>query len=96
MSAYLVFDIDIHDRDAYAEYVKLAGPSVAQYGGRVLALTEAIEKLEGDWDPKRVVIIAFDDAGKAKAWMNSPEYGKAKPIRHRTAKASVVLVPGLK
>jgi uncharacterized protein (DUF1330 family) len=95
MPAYLVFDIDIHDRPAYAEYVKLAGPSVAQYGGRVLALTEDIEKLEGDWDPKRVVIIAFDDAARARAWMNSPEYGRAKPIRHRTARASVILVPGL-
>lgn len=95
MSAYLVFDIDIHDRDAYQEYVRLAGPTVAQHGGRVLALSDAVEPLEGDWRPKRVVIIEFADAAKAKAWAESPEYGKAKPIRHRTARANVVVVPGL-
>ena len=96
MSAYLVFDIDIHDRAAYAEYVRLAGPTVALYGGKVLALSDAVESLEGEWKPKRVVIIEFDDATKARDWMSSPEYGKAKPIRHRTAGASVVIVPGLK
>lgn len=96
MSAYLVFDIDVKDPEAYKEYVRLARPTVAQFGGRVLALSDDVENLEGDWNPRRVVIIEFADAAAAKAWVESPDYGRAKPIRHRTATSSVVIVPGLK
>lgn len=96
MSAYLVFDIDVKDPEAYKEYVRLARPTVAQFGGRVLALSDDVENLEGDWNPRRVVIIEFADAAAARAWVESPDYGRAKPIRHRTAKSSVVIVPGLK
>lgn len=95
MSAYIVFDIDVQDPEAYREYVRLARPSVAQYGGKVLALSDAAEAVEGDWQPRRIVIIEFADAGSARAWLDSPEYGQAKPIRHRTARARVVVVPGL-
>lgn len=95
MSAYIVFDIDVQDPEAYKEYVRLARPSVAQYGGKVLALSDAVAPVEGDWTPRRIVIIEFADAARARAWMDSPEYGLAKPIRHRTARARVVVVPGL-
>ena len=96
MSAYLVFDIDVKDPEAYKEYVRLARPTVAQYGGRVLALSDHVESLEGEWNPRRVVIIEFDSTDAARAWTDSPDYGRAKPIRHRTAKSNVVVVPGLK
>ncbi len=96
MSAYLVFDIDVKDPEAYKEYVRIARPTVAQFGGRVLALSDDVENLEGAWNPRRVVIIEFDNADAAKAWVNSPDYGRAKPIRHRTAQSNVVIVPGLK
>jgi uncharacterized protein (DUF1330 family) len=95
MAAYIVFDIDIHDPSGYEEYRKLGAPTLAQYGGRFLARGGAAEGLEGAWSPKRLVILEFDSAERAKAWHASPDYERAKAIRRRTARSEAILVQGL-
>ena len=37
--------------------------------------------LEGGWQPKRLVVIEFDDADRAKAWHGSEIYAPAKALR---------------
>ncbi|KWN72127.1 DUF1330 domain-containing protein [Burkholderia ubonensis] len=37
MAAYVVFDIDVLDSDAYQDYRRLGAPTVAAFGGRFLA-----------------------------------------------------------
>src|SRR5512141_100630 len=55
MTAYVIADINVTNPDGYAPYRKLAGDSVAQYGGRFLARGGAVHGLEGGWNPARVV-----------------------------------------
>jgi uncharacterized protein (DUF1330 family) len=95
MPAYLIVEIDIHNLPEYEEYIKLAPPSIALYGGRYLVRGGKIEVLEGDWNPKRFVIVEFPDAEKAKQWWSSDEYAKAKIIRQRAADTKMILVEGL-
>jgi uncharacterized protein (DUF1330 family) len=54
MPAYVIVNIKVHDADAYREYVRLAPPTVAGYGGRYLARAGHTEVLEGDWTPSRL------------------------------------------
>lgn len=95
MTAYVIFDIDVHDDEGYQAYRRLGAPTVAQYGGRFTVRGGAAESLEGAWTPKRVVVIEFDTMDDARAWYRSPEYQAAKAIRDRTANSIGVIVEGV-
>jgi len=95
MPAYLIGNIEVTDPAAYEEYKKRVAATVAAHGGRSLVRPgEAMEVLEGDWTPKRLVILEFPSAAKLKAWYNSPEYRPLLQIRLRSAKSSLVMVEG--
>ena len=51
MAAYIIVDVDIRDRDRYAEYVKAVPPTIAAFGGRFLVRGGRAENLEGGWQP---------------------------------------------
>jgi uncharacterized protein (DUF1330 family) len=95
MSAYIIVEIEITDPVGYEEYKKLAGPTVERHGGKYIVRGGACEMLEGDWNPKRIVILQFQNMERAKAWLNCPEYAEPRKIRHRTAKTRMILVEGL-
>ena len=95
MSAYVIVDIQVTDPVGYEEYKKLAPPIVAAYGGKYLARGGKTETLEGDWLPKRLVILEFESAERAKAWLNSPEYRAPRQLRHQTTKTNMVVVEGV-
>lgn len=95
MTAYVIVDIEITDPEGYQEYVKLAPATVAQYGGRYLARGGRTEVLEGDWQPRRLVILEFASVEQAKAWLNSPEYAPARALRHRYARSNMVVIEGV-
>jgi uncharacterized protein (DUF1330 family) len=86
MSAYIIVEIEITDPVGYEEYKKLAGPTVEQHGGKYIVRGGACETLEGDWNPKRIVILQFENMERAKAWLHCPEYAEPRKMRHRTAK----------
>jgi uncharacterized protein (DUF1330 family) len=68
---------------------------VAAYGGRYVVRGGAVEVVEGDWTPGRLVVLEFDSVAQARRWRASPEYGAAVQLRHRTAKANMIIVEGL-
>jgi uncharacterized protein (DUF1330 family) len=67
MPAYIIASIKICDRDRYPDYAAAAGPAVAKYGGRNLALADSYEVLEGRWPARRLVLIEFDTVEQAGA-----------------------------
>ncbi len=95
MPAYIIVEIEITDTIGYEEYKKQTGATVEQYGGKYIVRGGACETLEGDWHPKRIVILQFDTTARAKAWLNCREYAEPRKMRHRTAKTRMILVEGL-
>ena len=95
MPAYIIVDIDIVDPVGYEQYKKLAGASVESYGGKYIVRGGKSEVLEGNWNPKRVVILQFDSIERAQAWLNSEEYREPRKMRHRTARTNMVVVEGI-
>jgi uncharacterized protein (DUF1330 family) len=57
MPAYIIVEIDIHDPAGYEEYKTLAGAAVEKYGGKYIVRGGRTEVLEGDWTPKRIVVL---------------------------------------
>ena len=95
MPAYLINDMDVTDPQLLEEYKKLSPPTVAQYGGKFLARGGTVEKLEGDWAPKRLVILEFPSLEQAKAWVNSTEYAPARRMRQQASRSNVIVVDGV-
>ncbi len=95
MPAYVVIEIEIHDPVRYERYKALAPPSIAAYGGRYLARGGAVETIEGEWRPPRLVILEFPDMARARAWWESPEYAEGRALRHAAATSRMVLLEGV-
>ena len=95
MPAYIIVEIEVTDPVGFEEYKKRAAATVEQYGGKYIVRGGACETLEGDWKPKRLVVLEFDNMERAKAWLNSPEYIEPRKQRHRTAKTRLILAEGL-
>ena len=95
MPAYVVSEIDVTDPVKYEDYKKLVPASIALYGGRYLTRGGATTVLEGGWTPKRVVVLEFPDADRARAWYASPEYTKARAARAGASDAKIIVVEGI-
>jgi uncharacterized protein (DUF1330 family) len=95
MSAYLVNIITVTKPDAFEEYRKLAGPAVAQYGGKFLVRGGARTILEGKYDANRLVVVEFPSTESARTFYNSPEYQAARAKRIGAADFNMVLVEGV-
>ena len=68
--------------------------TVAAYGGRFLVRGGATQTLEGDWSPKRAVVIEFPDAAALRRWYDSPEYAPLLALRKRAARSTLVAMEG--
>jgi uncharacterized protein (DUF1330 family) len=95
MPAYVVVQIDVNDPLAYEDYRRLATPTVSAYSGRYIVRGGASEILEGSWQPRRLVVLEFPTAERARAWWDSPEYAPAKAIRQRSAHTEMLLIEGI-
>ncbi len=95
MAVYAVVNIRVSDPDRYAEYAEKASATIAHYGGKYLARGGAVEVLEGEWDPKRLVILEFESIERFYEWYNSPEYAPLKQIRSEATVTEYVIVEGL-
>jgi uncharacterized protein (DUF1330 family) len=95
MSAYVIVEIEIVDPTGYEEYKKQAGATVLKHGGKYIVRGGKTEVLEGDWKPKRIVILQFESMARAKEWVNCEEYREPRKLRHKTAKTNMLLVEGL-
>jgi uncharacterized protein (DUF1330 family) len=95
MTAYVIAHIDVKDPDRYKDYIKMSPVSIAKYGGRFIARGGRTESLEGEWQPKRLVILEFPNVERAKEWWASAEYADAKALRQATSTGDLVVVEGL-
>lgn len=94
MTCYLVGRIAIHERERYGRYAAAFMPVLKQYGGRLLVSEENPEPLEGDWDGRKLVLLAFDSREAALAWAESPEYREIAKDRFAASDAIVLLAEG--
>ena len=94
MSAYVVVEVTVRDAETYEGYKLMAPSSIGLYGGHYLVRGGTIETLEGAWAPKRLVVLEFPTAERARAWWNSAEYAPAKAIRQGCTETNMVLIDG--
>ena len=95
MPAYLIVETDITDPEQYEQYKAASPGAIAAGGGRFVVRGGEMAVLEGDWHPKRLVLVEFPDLEAAKRFYDSPEYQAAKALREGAARLNMVAVEGI-
>lgn len=95
MAAYIIVDVEITDPVEYAAYIRVVPPTIVRYGGRFLVRGGKAVKLEGSWDPKRVVVLEFPTFETARAWWASEDYRAPKALRQSASVTDMILVEGV-
>lgn len=96
MPAYSITGVEVLDPSAAARYAEIANASVAQYGGRFLAVAAEPAVVEGEWPTQeRIVLIEFPDRGRLEAWYDSPEYRSARAIAAHALRRRLLFVDGV-
>jgi uncharacterized protein (DUF1330 family) len=93
-SAYVIANVDVQDPQAYEEYKRLSTIAMKAAGAEVCIRGGAVEVLEGDWQPKRMVMLKFPSMEKARAFYESTEYKAAIEARQGIAIMKMIAVEG--
>ena len=90
----MVARIAVHDEAGFAAYRDRVTPVIAAHGGRYAVRGGAIEGLEGDAPPGRLVIVEFPSMEAARGFYHSADYAPVLQLRLTSAASEVVLVEG--
>jgi uncharacterized protein (DUF1330 family) len=94
MPAYVIFDVDIRDPDRYQDFMKKVKPALDEAGARYLARGGAHKVYEGDWSPRRIVLLEFPSVAAWESFYYGPVYQGVKAIRDECSSARLVSVEG--
>ena len=94
-SAYIIANVDVTNPEQYEEYKRLSTIAMKAHGAEVCVRGGKVEVLEGDWSPKRLVMLKFPSVEQAKAFNNSVEYDAARKSREGIAVMRMIVVEGV-
>ncbi|HKU98909.1 MAG TPA: DUF1330 domain-containing protein [Vineibacter sp.] len=81
MSAYFVIELDVADGPKLAEYEREVTEHVVAAGGRFIVRGNNYKPIEGDWHPKRIVIVEFPDIAAIERYYHSEANQRLKRTR---------------
>ena len=90
---YWVGRVDVHNADAYKNYVAANGAAFAKFGGRFLVRGGPFEAVLGT-SRQRNVVLEFPTYEAALACWNSPEYQAARAKQEGGAEIDLLVVEG--
>lgn len=94
MSVYVIAQVHVTDPEQYGKYLAKAGASVGKYNAELIAADGNTQRIEGDLDFERTVIMRFDSEEQFRDWYESPEYQAAKKERENAVVGRITLVRG--
>ena len=96
MTAYLIVNFDVDDRDQYKQYQKGAAPSLGiGTTSRLVAYDHGTNQVEGQGAGHQTVVLEFESMEAAKAAYDSEAYQEVLPLRlEATSNHFALLVEG--
>jgi uncharacterized protein (DUF1330 family) len=95
LPAYVIFDVEIHDPARYQEFMSKVKPALEEAGAKYLARGGPHKVYEGDWQPRRIVLLEFPSVEAWETFYNGPVYRGLKAIRDECSSARLVGVEGI-
>ena len=94
MTAIVIAEFKITDRERYARYTKHSAPAVAGAGGRYIAAGAPTVVLEGAKGVDRAAVVEFDSVEAAQAFYQSESYQRARSEREDGVEARLIVLAG--
>jgi uncharacterized protein (DUF1330 family) len=95
MKCYFLVEGEVTDQNWVADYLKNVTPMVERRGGRYLARTSKVQRLEGERKLLPVfIIIEWPSEAVAKEFYNSEEYKPYRQARIAGSKNEFLLIAG--
>jgi uncharacterized protein (DUF1330 family) len=95
MRYYAVAEIEIENTAWIPEYVNKTTPLVEAHGGRYLARTPRVERIEGERKPPAIfLIIEWPSKEAAEAFYASADYRPLREARTAGSRGEFALVAG--
>ena len=95
MPVYLIANIQIDDRERYAQYEAGFMAIFERYPGKILAVDEEGITVEGEWPATRTVLLEFPDQTSARAWYESDDYQDLVQHRFASSRGDMALIRGI-
>jgi uncharacterized protein (DUF1330 family) len=92
---FLYAEFEVLDAAEFGKYREKVGAMSAAFGGRYVVVRSEPVVLDGEWSPKRLVIIEFDSPEQVRVFYDSPEYQAILPHRLKATKGHVLLLTGV-
>ena len=90
-TAFIVANHTVTDAERFEPYIAAVGPVTARYGGRFLARAGRTERIAGEIDAGRSVILAFADRAAAERFYAAPDYAPLLELRLATTRPNMIL-----
>ena len=94
-SAYIIANVQVTDPVQYEHYKRLSSIAMQAHGAEVCVRGGAVQVLEGDWKPERMVVLKFPSVTQARTFYDSTEYAQARQARAGAAVMRMILVEGV-
>ena len=90
---YLMAHLRVYDKEGFEKFKQMAGPTIAEYGGKVLVREPNPDVREGK-NLGIALIIEFENIETARKFYESEKYQAAKAVRELAADTDLILVEG--
>ena len=91
MGALWIAHVDVHDAEAYGEYIKVASVVIPEHGGKFIARGGKFVQFEGN-ERARNVVARFPSVEAAEAAYADPRYQKAVKIAKSASTRELMVV----
>ena len=95
MYYYFIAQIRVDDEEVYQRYLDKVGHVFSRFNGKYLAVDEAPELLEGEWNYSRTVVIRFNSKKDFEQCYYSDEYQEILKYRLEASHCDTILVKGM-
>ena len=95
MPAYAIFDVEILDPVVCRDFMAGVSPALEKVSAKYLARGGAHKVHEGDWVPRRMVLLEFPSMGAFETFYQRPTYQGLKKLLNGCGSARRVSLEGL-
>jgi uncharacterized protein (DUF1330 family) len=93
VAAYVIYARrDETDEEKSRQYSKLVVPQIRDFGGEIVTARGQVHVVEGDWQPKAITILKFENKQALMNWYQSSEYAPLKQMRLESNVGDFVVV----
>ena len=95
MPAYIIADVTVTNEEQMVEYRRWSSKAMQEFGAEPVVRGGAMDVLEGNWSPQRVVVLRFRDRAHARAYYESVTYTHARSLRAGAGTINMIVVDGV-